>query len=231
MLRARVVMSKPLFPMLCALLAMLVSVAIAESPSNADADGFVDLFANGDFSLWKVDGTNDTDRARQTELWSIDDGVISASGKKYGFIRYDRELRDFELRLEYQLDKGGNSGIGLRGAIYKGGGSRPSAAGYELQLLADAGRTPNKHSSMSLYRYVAPSENAVRPPGEWNEVEVICRGPHIRVTVNGKTVQDLDQTTIDAIKNKPLHGYLLLQNHGSPVKFRHVRLKELDDAS
>jgi hypothetical protein len=81
---------------------------------------------------------------------------------------------------------------------------------------------------MSLYRYVAPTKNAVRPAGEWNQVELTCVGPHIKVVLNGETVQNIDQREIKLIKDKPLCGYFLLQNHGSPVKFRNVRLKELD---
>jgi hypothetical protein len=226
----------PIFPLRCYVAVLCFSLLAGQHTAAeelaappTDSDGYVDLFATGDFSLWKIDGSNDSDRAQQAKLWSISDGVIAAAGKKYGFIRYDKKLCDFSCRLEYCLQRGGNSGVGIRGAIYQGGNSRPSRSGYELQLLADAGRAPNNHSSMSLYRYVAPTENAVREPGEWNQLEITCRGPHITVILNGKTVQDVDQSQNEKIKNKPLCGYLLLQNHGAPVEFRHVRLKELGE--
>ena len=108
----------------------------AKEPDSTTAsdEGFIDLFASGDFSLWKIDGANDNDRARQTELWSISDQVIAAAGKKYGFIRYDKKLCDFVCRLEYKLPRGGNSGIGIRGAVYQGGGSRPSRSGYGRKM-------------------------------------------------------------------------------------------------
>ena len=58
-----------------------------------------------------------------------------------------------------------------------------------------------------------------------------CTGPRIRVTINGTRVQDVDQSTIAEIKDKPLQGYLSLQNHGGRIEFRNPQLKELDTAS
>jgi hypothetical protein len=58
-------------------------------------------------------------------------------------------------------------------------------------------------------------------------MEIECRGPKIRITLNGQTIQDVDQSTIAEIKNKPLSGYLCLQNHGKLIEFRNVRVKGL----
>jgi hypothetical protein len=68
---------------------------------------------------------------------------------------------------------------------------------------------------------------AAKPAPEWNTLEVECVGPRIRIKLNGKEVIDVDQTTIASIKDKPLKGYLCLQNHGSRVYFKNVRVREL----
>jgi hypothetical protein len=81
---------------------------------------------------------------------------------------------------------------------------------------------------MSLYRYVPPKKNASKAAGEWNAVVIECRGPKIRVTLNGEVVQDVDQSTIAAIRDKPLSGYFSLQCHGSPVEFRNLQLTRFD---
>ena len=49
----------------------------------------------------------------------------------------------------------------------------------------------------------------------------------IRITLNGQVIQDVDQSTIDEIKGKPLAGYLCLQNHGKFIEFRKLRVKSL----
>ncbi|MDZ4778850.1 MAG: DUF1080 domain-containing protein, partial [Planctomycetia bacterium] len=140
--------------------------------------------------------------------------------------RFDRKLSDFRLSLEYRLAAKGNSGIGIRSVPFTGPAkTRPSFAGYELQLLDDHGKPPTTKSTMSLYRYVAPTVSAAKPAGEWNEVEIECLGPIIRVRLNGQQVQDIDQSTVEEIKAKPLVGFVSLQCHGSRVEFRNLTLE------
>ena len=50
------------------------------------------------------------------------------------------------------------------------------------------------------------------------------------MTINGTRVQDVDQSTVPAIKDKPLTGYVSLQNHGGRIEFRNLQLQELDAA-
>ncbi len=137
-------------------------------------------------------------------------------------------LKDFVVHVEYRLSKGCNSGFGIRTVKYNGkAATRPSFAGHEIQVLADSGKKPTPHSSGSLYRYVAPKVNATRPAGEWNSIDIECRGTKIHIVLNGQVIQDVDQTTIDEIKDKPLSGYFCLQSHTRKIEFRKVQLKEL----
>jgi hypothetical protein len=70
----------------------------------------------------------------------------------------------------------------------------------------------------------------MKPAGEWNHMEIECRGPHIRVTLNGQVLHDVDQTQHPSLKDKPLSGYLSLQDHGGAVAFRHLKLRDLSTA-
>jgi hypothetical protein len=108
--------------------------------------------------------------------------------------------------------------------------TRPSFYSYEIQILDDAGKPATKHSTGSLYRYVAPKVNSVRPAGEWNAMDIECIGPHLRITLNGEEIIKVDQRTIDEIKNKPLKGYVCLQNHGKKIEFRNLRIREIKAA-
>lgn len=185
-------------------------------------------FNGKDFSGWVVEGTKDYDEGGAKQpVWTVHDGQIECAGKGYGFLRLDRKLRDFVFGVEFRMAPKCNSGIGLRGVVFTGQrDSRPSFAGYEIQLLDDAGTKPTDHSTGSLYRYVAATADAMKPAGEWNRFEVECRGPRIRIAINGVTVQDVDQRQVPAIKDKPLEGYLSLQNHGGRIAFRNLTLVE-----
>ena len=159
------------------------------------------------------------------------DGVVSCDGShgNCGFLRYDQKLADFTLRLEYRTSKGCNSGVCIRvPAPYNGKPDEtlPSRIGYEVQILDDAGQPASKTSTGSFYGLLAPKVNAAKPAGEWQTLEITCRGPKLRVTLNGTVVQDVDQTAVEAIKDRPRAGYISLQNHGHKTEFRNVWLKD-----
>jgi len=194
------------------------------------ATGFRDLFNGRDFDGWVMEGPPEgLTHPDGRPVWSVKDGEILCQGKRWSFLRYDREtFDDFTLHVEFLMARGCNSGVGLRTGpidLADPQNTRPSCFCYEIQLLDDAGKPPTPHSSGSLYRYVAPAENAIRPAGEWNELDVTCIGPRIRVVLNGRTIQDFDQTSLAETRDKPLAGTVCLQNHGHLIRFRNVRIR------
>jgi len=224
------------------LILALVSPAFAET-------SFQDLFDGKGLEGWVIEGT-EMDKAG-VPVWSVKEGHIRCAGSGGGFLRFDRQqFSDFTLRVEYRFaappanvakPKVGNSGIGIRTAIYdvkKAAETRPSYYSYEVQILDDAGKEPNAHGTGSLYRYKAPTANPVKAAPEWNAIEITCVGPKIRIAVNGHEILDADQREIPdldkgkpkgvaAPKDKPLKGYISLQNHGSTIEFRKVQVKDL----
>jgi hypothetical protein len=207
---------------------LLLCTALTCLPAAAD-DGATEIFNGKDLSGWVVDGGKTyQDKDGQKPVWSVQDGLIVCAGAKFGFLRYDKVLTDFAVHVEYRMSKGCNSGIGIRTVKFTGPArTRPSYASYEIQVLDDAGKAPGKGSSGSLYRHLAPKVNATRPAGQWNVMDIECRGPHLRITLNGQLLHDLDQTTVEGTKDKPLSGYFCLQSHSRRIEFRNVRLKEL----
>jgi len=207
----------------------------------AQTNDSIELFNGKDLSGWVIEGPTEFDNKGNKEpIWVADNGMITCrvnNRKSYGFLRYDKQqFSDFVFSLEYRLSEKEmpkqspcNSGIGIRTGVYdpKKSDSPPSRAGYEIQLLDDAMKNPDKHSTGSLYRYIAPSVKAVKPAPEWNKIEIECKGARIKVTLNGEKIIDVDQTTVEEIKNKPLKGYVCVQNHGGKVDFRNLRVKEL----
>jgi hypothetical protein len=221
---------------------LLICLAI---PALTQAEEFRDLFNGKDLDGWVVDGPKKDKEGNP--IWSVENGVIVGLGKAYGFLRYDRQkFGDFVFRVEYRFPVPGdakhqnNSGLGIRTIRFdpkKTKQTRPSYASYEIQLLDDAGQPPNVHGSGSLYRYLAPTANPVKPCPEWNTAEVECVGPRIRITINGQKVLDADQSDIPDIqdkpaeapapKDKPLSGYVCVQSHTGKVEFRKIQIREI----
>lgn len=209
--------------------AFAIPVALGGAQDAPGCDAMQPIFNGRDLDGWVVEGTaRYKDGEQEKPVWSVEEGMIICAGKGFGFLRYDQPLENFAVRLEYRMSKGCNSGIGIRTVKFTGPArTRPSYAGYEIQILDDAGRPPQKHSSGSLYRYLAPTTNETKAAPEWNTIEIECRGPRIKVTLNGRLIHDVDQSTIESIKDKPLSGYFCLQNHGKRIEFRDIRLKKL----
>ena len=198
------------------------------------ADDGRNLFDGKDLHDWVAEGAKDfKDKDGKVEpVWSVRDGVLHCQGKGFGFLRYTKqEFSDFDLHIEYRmLNAKCNSGIGIRTRAFdpkESRATRPSFYSYEIQIFDDHGKPPDVHSTGSLYRYVAPRLSAAKPVGEWNVADIVCQGPHIRVTINDQKIIDVDQTTVPEIKNKPLKGYVCLQNHGGQLDFRNIRIREL----
>ncbi|MBI2823438.1 MAG: DUF1080 domain-containing protein [Planctomycetia bacterium] len=204
-------------------------VLVSATTLSAAEPAWEDVFNGRDIVGWVVEGNQVRKDGEQTvPVWTVADGELRCGGGGFGFLRLERRVCDFALKAEFRLAKGANSGIGIRTVPYRNvRQTRPSFAAYELQLQDDAGKPADDHSTGSLYRYVAPTSNPIKPAGAWNTVEVECVGPRIVVRLNGQQVQDVDQSKIDEIKDKPLCGYVCLQNHGTPVTFRRVQLREI----
>jgi len=137
----------------------------------------VNLFNGKDATGWKA-------QFPDKELgFVVADGVLTNEKSGNNLVSV-RQFRDFTLVMEYKLEKNSNSGLYLRGR-------------YELQVLDDAGKEPNKTSHMSVYGRVAPAANASKPAGEWQTTEVTLVGNRVTVVLNGTKVQD--DVVIDGI--------------------------------
>ena len=97
----------------------------------------------------------------------------------------------------------------------------------EIQLLDDRQGSITVKSNGAIYDAVAPSQEASRPAGIWNPVEIVCQGPTVRVTINSREVVDCDTSTHPDLKDRLTSGFIGLQNHGDPIDFRNIRIKTL----
>ena len=95
----------------------------APAPMSLAEDQGTRLFSTGDLSGW-VEEQHDFYKAAhpKTKTWSVRDGVAACDGStgNCGFLRYEKKLSDFTLRLEYRTAKGCNSGVCIRSIPYTG---------------------------------------------------------------------------------------------------------------
>src|SRR5260370_12714557 len=211
---------------------VVIALATVSLMAAARAEESRELFNGKDLDGWVVEERPYKDKSgKGMPNWAVRDGVLTCEGKTFGFLRYEKqEFADFALHVECRLSPKSNTGIGIRTVPYdpkKDEETRPSYHSYEIQVQDDEGKPPSKSSTGSLYRYVAPKANPIKRAPVCNTVDIECIGPRIRVTMNGQEIMNVDQGTIEEIKNKPLKGYVCLQSHGKKVEFRNVRIREI----
>ncbi len=184
--------------------------------SEAEArEGFRALFNGSDLTGWKLR------KADGLGTWSAQNGMLVneiPTGKHGTDLVSEEKFGDHVVRYEYLVPKGSNSGFYLRGR-------------YEVQILDDYGQAPATGGNGGLYNVKAPSQNASRPPGQWQEAEATIRGNRITVTLNGVKIHDGVEVTratggqLDDNLDQP--GPILLQGDHGAVAFRNVRIKPL----
>jgi hypothetical protein len=185
------------------------------------AAGFRLLFNGHDLENWVHNG--------KPGSFVVKDGMICGDRTGHTDLAYwlstERQYRDFEIRLQYRIGRGGNSGVFLR-APREG---RASKLGMEIQILDDGGKPgkPAVNSTAAIYQVVAPASYASRPAGEWNDLWICCAGDRIRVTLNGKLVTDADIRQNRELQSRSRVGYIGVSAHTGPVQFRDIRLKEI----
>ena len=208
--------------------AALALAAGVVGPGAAAQDGkWVKLYNGKDLSGWHVQNG-------KIEAWKADGDMISCVAPGGGWLTTDKQYDDFELRLEYRIGPGGNSGVGIR---YPSVGD-PAHAGMEIQILDDAAPqyaklNPAQYNGGIYYQSAAKSK-AQKPIGEWNRYEITCKGPNVRVVLNGVEIQNINvenftqgQGGHKALAERPRRGHVGLQNHGDQVHFRNIEIKEL----
>ena len=149
---------------------------------------------------------------------------------------------DFELRVDWKVAPGGNSGIFY---LVPDEEARLSwDLGLEMQVLDDERHRDGqleKRRAGDLYDLVASSQRVTRPAGQWNEARIRVEGDRLKHWLNGVLVVDIIRGTPewDTALADSKHagvagfgtaraGHITLQDHGDPVWYRDVKILELE---
>jgi hypothetical protein len=234
----------------CLLIQNRVQADEAWRPSG---DGWISLFNGKDLAGWKTPA--------QDHTWKVIDGVIDYEAKG-GSLATEQQFGDYKLHIEWRfkrtagppytatlVDADGNpqkdaagkpitksfpnadSGIFVRGS----GSSQvnlwcwPCGSGQLWSF--------RNHKDPAIRKGAWPSENADKPVGEWNTMEITLIGERITIVNNGVTISENTQ-----MPGIPSEGSIVLQHHGgfnektgewkgasSLVQFRNIWIKPLSD--
>jgi hypothetical protein len=247
-------------------------IAVVILCAGVQAADWQSLFNGKDLSRW----SDPRDLLPPGDAWTVEDGCIKACSKaRIVEDLFSRDtFRDFELEFEWRIAPGGNSGVKYRiqdhvfvldrpGIRFEDLVNRSLAdqrqerpergydyvVGFEYQLVdrehPDA-KTGLIHITGAVYDMVAPSRDASRPAGQFNQSRIVLRGSRVEHWLNGVKVVDAELNSPEVFqriakrwgKGSPVSNLLTmqpkracpisLQNHGDEAWFRNIRIRPLD---
>lgn len=243
-------MKRSLFFIAAFFAAVLIAMPVSgqnKLTSKEKKAGWVLLFNGKDFTGWRmVNGTG------MPKNWVIEENamkVFTGEGKKPGSgaggdILYDvKKFKNFEVSIDWKASKAANSGIFYN--VREVPGQPIYYAAPEVQVLDNVDATDNKidsHLAGSLYDMLPADPKTVKPAGEWNTIVIRVQDGKVTHTQNGVKVCEYTLWTPEwdkMVANSKFktfkgfsegiskEGYIGLQDHGYPVWFRNIKIREL----
>ena len=222
----------------CSLLIVLGATLKAEDAAPANT-----LTAAEKAAGWKLlfdgkttDGWRGFKKDAMSPGWKAEDGALVRASNGAGDIVTRDQYDAFELTLDYNISKGGNSGLMYH--VTEEGGA-PWVTGPEVQIQDNKdGHDPQK--SGWLYQLYSSEKDATKPAGEWNTLRILITPEKCQQFMNGEKyceyVKGSDDWNERVAKSKfakmegfgkPTKGFISLQDHGNPVSFRNIKIRPI----
>lgn len=210
----------------------MIAELMGEYTLNAPPKGYSFLFNGKDLEGWKGLVEDPEKRAAMTpeELaerqrkaddemratWTVQDGILNFNGEGHNLCTI-KDYQDFDMLVDWKISPLGDSGVYLRGS--------PQVQIWDpAQWPQGSGGLFNNEKNPAN-----PLVKADNPIGEWNRFRIIMKGEKVTVYLNDVLV--VDNVVLENYWNreKPIYdtGAIELQNHGNPLSFKNVYVREI----
>jgi hypothetical protein len=172
--------------------------------AQAPASGWVTLFDGTNLNSFNMVGNAN---------WKLADGIVEASSGT-GFLVSKETYSNFEIRVEFWVDEGANSGVYMR---CQDANKITDMTCYEANIFD---KRPDQSGRTGAIVHVAKPVAVIDAGGKWNTYEITLKGPQLTVRLNGTV-------TAQAEDSKLTSGPIALQYMAGTVRFRRVQIRRL----
>jgi hypothetical protein len=218
-----------------------LALAGCRSPSTVRASGPIRLFDGHSLAGWHADVPEADGDTGLPPAFLVRDGVLSTPGSPEGHLITDRSFADYRLVVEYRWPgEPGNCGVLVHAStprrlygmfpqsiecqMHAGNAGDFWCIGEDITVPdMEARRGPRANWGVDgdrARRILNLTDGSEKAPGEWNRMEIECRGREVRVWVNGELVNHGTGCTAE-------RGQIALQAEGAPCEWRRVELTPL----
>ncbi len=216
-------------------LAAMVIALLASLSGQAAQPQWTSLFDGQTIAQWRG-----FKLATVPDSWRVEEGAITwTKGAPIDLVSR-QQYTNFEFEFEWKVPPGGNSGVMFRVTEDL---ERTYHSGPEFQILDNARHSDGKNpmtSAGSNHSLHAPTKDMTKPVGEWNQGRLVVNGTHVEHWLNGEKVVEYELYSPDwtkrllasKFKDVPRYareprGHIVLQEHGSRVQYKNLRIKVL----
>lgn len=213
------------------LFAAATGVYAADKCCEKVKDGTIELFNGKCLNGWKCHNVDD---APMTDVWSVEDGLLTTVGKPFGYLYSYKSFTNYKLVVEWRWKPGSdpsNSGVLLRmadkpisflttcvEAQLQHGSVGDIWGFYGAKCTADERvRTVKGHKKLGDFGGVGKIKDAEKEPGQWNVYEITLNQGDLTIVLNGEKVNAATGLDVKA-------GPIGLQSEGGPIQFKRVSL-------
>jgi hypothetical protein len=170
--------------------------------------------------------------------WKVENGALVRGAEKGGDIITTEKYGAFEFSVEYNISKGGNSGLMFHVTEE---GNVPWHTGPEIQIQDSTSAAKDPQKPGWLYQLYRSEVDAAKPAGEWNQLRLLVTPEKCATWMNGqlyyeyvKGSKDWDErvakSKFASLPNfgKPTSGHICLQDHNNPVSFRNIKIRVIE---
>ena len=194
-----------------------------------------------------LNGWRDFQGKEVTGPWKVEAGLLNGLGQgsdSTGYLVSESQYENFVLTFDWKISKGGNSGVFYH-VIESPEFKLPYATGPEYQVIDDIDfprdlKEWQRVGANYAMHNAVKSKGTVKKAGMWNTSKIVFDNGHVEHWLNGEKIVEFKAWTEDWFTRKTegknagfpeyglaRHGHFSLQDHGSPVWYKNIKLKEL----